>query len=282
MSSFQESLANWASILATLLSIIGLLQSKAWLTAISAFCLAAALIVAAYARKERSLLSSAAITIEGRSIDSLNIANLRRTMNKSLIVQEVQRAVTIAGVDLGISAEYHGYCRADKAAVMEFSVDADVHIPFARLSCAGYDLLRDPARAYPIRPLLIGPDGMTKKIAVPFLEPLTNQQPFSMLLDCTLAGCMKAGVDYYAASLSFDQDTVPRSVVRLVFMGDLPAFVRVYEYTASNQVKLIRTLQPRLLDGKRAEYLDVADNVKAQSARIYLFDRPSVSLSRAA
>jgi hypothetical protein len=38
-----------------------------------------------YARKKQLRLNSAAIKIEGRSIDSLNIANLRRRINRSLV-----------------------------------------------------------------------------------------------------------------------------------------------------------------------------------------------------
>src|SRR6266404_4844550 len=41
-----------------------------------------------YAWRERCTVKSATVKIEGRSIDSLNIANLRRRINQSLAIQE--------------------------------------------------------------------------------------------------------------------------------------------------------------------------------------------------
>ena len=44
----------------------------------------------------------------------------------------------------------------------------------------------------PIRPLLVGPEGISKKISVPFLEPLKANQAFGVLLKCTLPRCLTA------------------------------------------------------------------------------------------
>src|SRR2546428_179559 len=81
--------------------------------------------------------------------------------------------------------------------------------------------------------ILGGSDGISKKIAVPFLKPLMAQEPFSVLLKCELPGCMKAGLEYYTSTLSFGQDQVQRCTVRLLFVGVHPAWMRVYESDAS-------------------------------------------------
>jgi hypothetical protein len=275
MSSLEESIASWAGIISTLLTVVGLIQSRPWLTIGSFVCLGGSLFAAFYARRERLLLNAASITIEGRSIDSLNLANLRRHVNRSLIVQDAVRVAEIQGQDLKISVTYSGFCRAKRETAIEFSLDSDTNTPFDELECFAYDLLRDREKKHPIRPILLGTDGSSKKIAIPFLEPLEAHQPFKILLSCSLPGCMKAGVEYYAAALSFAQDQVPRSTVKLLFVGDLPDWVRVYEITTSGKTKLLRDLRPSGERQDLREYTDVAENVAGKSARVYVFHRPA-------
>jgi hypothetical protein len=121
--------------------------------------------------------------------------------------------------------------------------------------------------------MLIGTDGISKKIAVPFLEPLTAQQPFCVLLKCSLPGCMTAGMVYYTSTWSFGQDTVPRSTVCLRFFGEPPAWVRVYEFVPSASAKLLKELRSLRMNQEFTEYLDIAEDVKAQSVIIYVFWR---------
>src|SRR5260221_5612551 len=285
MPSLQDSLASWAAILeagaiilGTVLSVVGLIQSRAWLTGISVLLFGASIVTGVYARRQRLIVKSAAVEVEGRSIDSLNIANLRRRMNRSLVIQEVDHVAIIEGADLKITWKYDGYCRADQETALDFSVDADNNIPYSGLECFAHDLLRDPGRNHKIRPVLIGTDGISKKIAVPFLEPLSAQQPFSVLLKCELPGCMKAGLDYYTSTLSFEQDHVRRCTVRLLFAGERPDWVRLYECGGSGRTKLLKDLPPVRENQGLTEYLDIADEMEAQSARIYVLSRPGAPL----
>ena len=47
------------------------------------------------------------------------------------------------GEDLKIEWIYSGYCRAKRASVMEFSIEAERTVPFDRLDCVAYDLGHD-------------------------------------------------------------------------------------------------------------------------------------------
>src|SRR5438105_14824241 len=96
----KDELASWASILGTVVSFLGLIQSKTWLTAVGLLFVALSIITLAYARRERRRLRSAAISVEGRSLDSLNVANLRRRVNRSLLVQRADHMASIEGEDL--------------------------------------------------------------------------------------------------------------------------------------------------------------------------------------
>jgi hypothetical protein len=273
MDFSTESLASWASIAGTILGILGLIQSYTWLTAIGAFLFLVSFAALLYARRQREILRSAAIKVSGRSIDSLNIASLRRRLNRSLVIQEAYHLAQIEGDNLAISWQYTGYCHAQRESVIEFSVDTDNHVPFDRLTCFAYDLLNDPTKEHRIRPMLIGPDGISKKVAVPFLEPLIAQQPFDMLLACDLPGCMKGGIEYYTSTMSFDQDRVRRFATRLLFRSGRPKWVRVYDCDDSGAVRLLRDLRPLREGGELTEYLDAGHDVAARSARIYVFQR---------
>lgn len=273
MRSLLDLLASWATILGTVLTVLGLVQSRGWLTGISLALVGASIVASLYARKERLIVKSATVKIEGRSIDSLSIANVSRRVNQSLVIQEAEQVASIEGEDLTMTWRYSGYCRADEETAIEFSIDSDNNVPFDALKCHAYDLRHDPGMQHKIRPILLGPDGISKKIAIPFLEPIKEQEPFSVLLRCDLPGCMKLGLEYYTSTLSLGQDHVRRSSVRLLFVGHLPEWVRVYEYDTSGGTTLIKDLRPTRKSRDLAEYVDVAEGVSAQSARIYLFLR---------
>jgi len=273
MHSFEESLATWSTIMGTVLSLFGLIQSRAWLAVLGVLFAGASLVAVAYARRERLHVESAMVKIEGRNIDSLNIANLTRRRNRTLVIQEAHQVARIEGENLEMTWRYAGYCRAAKETAIEFSIDTDNNIPFSDLDCFAYDLRHDPGGKHRIRPLLVGADGISKKIAVPFLAPAAAQQPFNVLLKCRLPGCMKAGLEYYTSTLSFGQDEVRRSTVRLLFLGQPPAWVRAYECADSWSPQLLKDLRPLREDRQCSEYLDIGEHQQAQSARIYVFWR---------
>ena len=173
MDSFKDSLAYWSSILGTVVGLLGLIESSRWLGVLGLVLLSGSGAAFLYARKQRLRLRLAAVRIEGRSIDSLNAASLGRRLNRSLAVQEADQVVTITGEDAVMTWRYRGYCQASHEVSVEFSVDTDNHIPFERLECSAYDLQHDPKRIHRIRPVLLGADGLSKKIAVPLLERLS-------------------------------------------------------------------------------------------------------------
>jgi len=277
MDSFKDSVAFWMTVLGTLVGFFGVFRSRAWLAMIGALVVVWSLAVLGYAQRQRDVVKSAVLKISGRSIDSLNVAGLRRRPNRSLVVQRVENTAVIDGEDLTIVWKCTGYCRADREAAMEFSIDADANIPFATLDCVAFDLRNDPRKRYAIRPILVGPDGMSKKIQVPFLAPLASKEPFSVLLTCKLPGCMRSGIDYYTATLSFAQETVPRYAVKLRFEHGRPQWVRVYECLPNGAVSLLRDLRPGTANAGVQEYADAATDVPATSARVYLFQRPTLA-----
>src|SRR6202035_5235258 len=106
MHSFQESVVSWATILGTLLSVFGFVQSSPWLVGLSALFFGTSIIAGLYARKEHLIVNSGLLKIEGRSIDSLNLANLTRRRNRSLVIQEAHQEARIEGEDLRIAWQY--------------------------------------------------------------------------------------------------------------------------------------------------------------------------------
>jgi hypothetical protein len=111
---------------------------------------------------------------------------------------------------------------------------------------------------------------------VPFLKPLSANEPFDVMLKCTLPRCIKAGFSYYASVLQFAQDRVGRCEVRLIFAGPAPSWLRVYESTLQKPAALVKTLPPLRQEPGLCEYLDVAQDRSGQSARVYMFWRESL------
>lgn len=269
MNDSREQFAAWVSLLSSLAALLGLVQSHTILTFAGASCAAIALAALVSWRRSRNLLRSAAINIEGLNIDSLNVANLRRTVNRSLVVQHAYHLARIDGPDLSVSWHYSGYCRSKSESTLTFSLDSEN--PFDELDCYAFDLRQDPDRCHPIRPLLIGGGGISKKVAVPFLKPLAAQDPFSVVLHCNLPGCLAPGVQYYTATLSFAQRRVKQCSVHLVFARHAPDWVRVYDCTETAKPRLLQHLHPFKNDGVTCEYLDAVENVPGQTMRVYVY-----------
>jgi hypothetical protein len=282
MDSLNDSLAFWATILGTVLGISGFIQSYTWLTVVGTFVLFAAIVSFLYAERQRRRIRSARVSIEGRSIDSLNVASLNRRLDQRLVMQEVHQTATIDGENLAIAWECAGYCRSNQATVVEFSVDSDNNIPFEDLACLAYDLRNDSQRRHVIRPILVAADGISKKLAVPLLVPLKQREPFRVFLSCELPGCMKAGVEYFTATLSFEQNTVPQCTIRLRFLRCRPDWVRVYECLASGTTRLLQDLPPVREDHDATEYLDIVHDASSKCARVYVFRRIKADAGRSA
>jgi len=271
-----ESLAALATIVGTIVSVLALLQSRAWLLLISLLVVCLSILAVLYARKQRLALDAASTVIEGHSIDALNIGNLRRYVNRTLVVQEAQHTAKIEGEDLEITWRYSGYCKARSESSIEFSVNSENNTAFGKLNCIAYDLGNDPEMSHEIQPLLVGPEGLSKRISVPLLRPLSANQPFEVMLRCSLPRCIKAGFSYYASTLSFSQDRVGRCEVRMIFVGAAPSWLRVYESTLQKPAALVKSLAPSRQEPGLCEYLDIAEDRKGQSTRVYMFWRDTV------
>jgi hypothetical protein len=271
-----ESLAGLATILGTIVSVLALLQSRAWLLLISLLLVCLSILAVLYARKQRLVVEAASTVIEGHSIDALNIANLRRRVNRTLVVQAAQHTARIEGEDLEITWRYSGYCKAGSESAIEFTINSENSTAFGKLNCTAYDLGNDPEMSHGIQPLLVGPEGLSKRISVPFLKPLAANHPFEMMLRCTLPRCIKAGFSYYASVLSFAQDRVSSCEARLIFVGPAPDWLRVYESTLHKSAALVKSLAPSRQEPGLCEYVDLAENRPGQSARVYTFWRDSV------
>ena len=268
-----ESIIALATIVGTATSIFAVIQSRSWLVFTSLLFVSISIVVGLYARKKRLALNAASTEIEGHSIDSLNIANLKRRVNRTLVIQEAHHTARIEGENLEITWQYSGYCRSDRATSIDFSIDSDDSTAFENLDCVAFDLVRDPGMVQPIRPLLVGSEGISRKLSVPFLEPLEAHDSFAVLLKCVLPRCVKAGFGYYTSTLSFAQDSVRRCEVRLIFAGPTPSWLRVYECSAQRRPVLLKTLTTVRRIANSCEYVDVEEERPGQSARIYIFWR---------
>jgi len=269
VAELREQLAAWVSILSSIAAILGLIESHTILTVVGASVTGLAFASLLALRRSHRVLRASGIKIEGLNIDSLNVANLRRRVNRSLVVQHAYHLARIEGSDLSVSWHYSGFCRSKRETSFVFSLDSEN--PYEAIDCYAFDLQQDPDRHHPIRPLLLDGAGISKKVAVPFLKPLTAQDPFSVLLHCNLPGCLTPGVQYYTATLSFTQRRVKHFSVHLVFIHQVPEWVRVYDCSETAKPQLLQHLHPFKNDGVACEYLDAVENVHGQTMRVYVY-----------
>lgn len=268
-----ESLVAVATIVGTAISVLALIEARSWLVITSLVFVLLAIIFGLYARKKRLAIAAASTEIEGHSIDSLNIANLKRRVNRTLVIQEALHTAIIEGEDMEITWRYSGYCKSDRATSIDFSIDSDDGTVFEDLNCIAFDLVRDPDMVRPIRPLLVGSEGISRKLSVPFLEPVKAHDSFKVVLKFHLPQSLKAGFGYYTSTLSFTQDRINECAVRLIFAGSMPRWLRVYGCAAESPPVLLKTLAPVRQTAYFSEYVDVEKERSGQSARIYIFWR---------
>jgi hypothetical protein len=91
MNSFLDAAASWATVLGTILALFGVVQSRAWLLTVGALLSLASISALAYAHRQRAIIESASLSVSGRSLDSLNVARLRRRLNRSLVIQRAEK-----------------------------------------------------------------------------------------------------------------------------------------------------------------------------------------------
>ena len=274
----QRNLASCASILGSAIASLGVIQSEAYLTLFGIACSGASAAAALFWKRYQLTPHSAAVSIEGLNLDSLLVANLRRRLNKSLVVERAFHVAIIDGTDLNVAWQYDGFCRSQRETSIEFSIDSENNVAFEDLNCFAFDLQNDPARLQQIRPTLVASDGVSKKISVPFLQPLAFRQRFSVLLNCNLRGCVTTGVQYYTSSLSFDQHSIESASVHLIFVKTRPEWVRVYECAKNGVMRLVSEPRPFRDDGATCEYVDMMQNVPGQSVRVYLYVLPAIGI----
>ena len=278
MTDVRETVALWACLVGSAVALLGQSQSLVSI-AFAGICLSAtSATVAVYSRRNRSPIQRSGVSIEGLNLDSLHIANVRRRLNKSLTLERAFQVAIINGSDLHVAWQYDGFCRSEGETDIEFSIDSENNIAFEQLECFAFDLQNDPERLRQIRPILLGSDGVSKKIKVPFLQPLACEDHFSILLNCALPGCITTGLQYYTSSLSFDQPSVASASVHLIFVRMRPEWVRVYEFDAKGRPTFVSELRPFRDDGATCEYVDMSQNVPGQSVRVYLYNLTALGM----
>ena len=274
MRTLESQLGLWSGVVGLALTVGGVIHSRNWVAVLGAVILAIAALIGFHAWRIRNKIKQSTIEIQGRRIDSLNVANLSRRRNQTLGISRAAHAARIQDEDLEILLEYEGHCASKNGeTVFEFSVDSESFVPFASLDCFAFDLCHDPHRSHRIRPMLVGPDGISKKLAVPFAQPLAYNSAFHVALVCKLPQCMKFGVDYFESTLSFAQSIIQSYTVAIEFSGTFPSWVRVYECSSHGSPRLLRDLTPAPRQSPNVIYYDEVHDSPGQSARIYVFHR---------
>lgn len=273
MESLQQTIALWVSILESAVRLSQTIHADSLKTILSACALSFATLLAVQVQRSQFITNVNGISLGNRSLDSLNAANLNRRVTGNLFIHDAHHTVVIKGEDASLIWNYTGYATEAQVSTIEFSIDSDSNVPFEMLDCFAHDLRSDPGLRHRIRPFLIGQDGASKKIAVPFLNSISAGERFAVRLECQLPGCMRSSVEYYTSTLSFDQPFIPTCTVQLRFIGEKPEWVRFYQLGSKSELKLIKDLPLVSEMNGLAEYSNVSWSLKGRSTAVYAFQR---------
>ena len=272
MKHLIELIEFWLKVIGILISIYGLIANRQIYILVGLFFFISSVLLALALLQMRKRIKKTHLMIEGQRIDALNAANSARDPNRTLKVQEASHFMQIQKNDLILNFEYSGYGKQEESG-FEFSLDSDVNYPFESLVCYGFDLIKDPQKTHKIRPFLLESDGLTKKIKLPFINPLSRGERFHVWLYCELPRCIKFGKDYVVSTLSFkDEADINNFSVKLDFVKNHPKWVRLYDATLG-EPKLIKGLKPKCLVGDSVFYEDNYKNIEAEKHFVYFFER---------
>jgi len=222
--------------------------------------------------KYKQKLKEAKISIEGRSITALNLANIERLNDKNFKVKNVKHTAVIENKNASFSFEYSGICiKKPEENGFLFSVEAENNVSFNNLDCYGYDLLADPQKMKKLRPIIKNNDGISKKVLLPFATQMSRYHPFSIFLTANYKNCMSYGKNYYNSTLSFNKrHKIESFKMVLKFKNFPPKDIRVYEIKKGN-ARYIRSINPETSDNNL--FIDQYKNVPGIKQLVYIFDR---------
>jgi len=261
------------SVLSVILALYSFIDGKKWIALILGVTSVAAIFIALklYSEKKRNKKSN--IVIENTRIESLNLANLARLKNSTLKVDTAIHRNYINGNDLAIEFEYSGICTCDDGeSGITFSVDCDSNLGFEQMNWYGYDLIVDTNKTHKIHPKLLGAEGLTKKVMLPFAKKIIKYGKFHTSFRVTLPGCMKTGKDYVTATFSFNKLPIDTVIIELWFMDLYPKYVHLYDVTNG-----VSTLEKELIPTNQISnkicYVDNINNLNPETALVYYFER---------
>ena len=274
MSQAVESIALWSEIIGEVVAVYSMIESHTAKTLLGALFFSTSILLTFRIFNLKKYIKTTNTVIGDKKIDALNVANIVKKVNTSLKIQEATHLIKVHGKNLFLTFEYSGYCKSKEGeSGFVYSIDSDVNIPFEKLTCYGFDLLNDPRRKHKISPLLLGPDGLTKRVGLPFISHLSEGDPFHVVLFCELPGCMKFGKDYVTSTLAFDDDKgIKKFSVKIEFVENHPKWVRLYDAT-SGEPRLVKDLKPARTKARSVFYEENYQNIESQKALVYLFER---------
>ncbi len=106
-----QQISFWIRLLGIIISVYGLFQNRSFYIILGVVFFTSSALLSLKLLSTKRKLKKSNIILEGRSIDALSLANLKRLHNESLKVQEAVHWFRIFKNDLIIFFKYIGYCK---------------------------------------------------------------------------------------------------------------------------------------------------------------------------
>lgn len=212
------------------------------------------------------------ITIENKKIDILPLIDPIKKEDHTLIPKHIIHKHIVANEEVTFLYYYEGICISKNGEDnIVFNIGAEEYIPFNELKCFAYDLKNDIHKEMKISPILIGDDGLSKKIKINFLHKLEYSDNFKILFVYSFPHCLKFGKDYISVYMSYYKKTIDVFINEIIFKDIKPLYVKVYDIH-NKKAHYTETLKPNVSHNEY-KYIHKINNCKGNTSIIYFINR---------
>lgn len=208
------------------------------------------------------------IAEEDLRIDCVSFLQQIAKINRDIELHKILIDYRINCNDCWADKRLEGKCYAKQYSTYEFSIASTVIKKYDDVYCVGYDLNYSPDKE--IRPILISPDGFSKRLSMQLNRSLHKGENFSIRLRYITYGVMTGEKRYLVSSFNYKKVALDEYSITFTFDENIPKEIRVYKM---NKVNNSYCFLYKIFPQKENFFIDRCDvsDVNNHEQRIYVF-----------
>lgn len=205
---------------------------------------------------------------ENIRIDCTNFLTQITKRNRSIIPHKILINYYIDDNNCLSDKILEGKCNSESYSTYEFSIASTIIKKYDDTYCVGYDLNCNPA--IEIRPILISPDGFSKRLSLQLNKSLHKNETIKIRIKYKTYGIMSGDIRYLVSSFNYRKIELDEYNISFHFNKRTPDNIRVYLIdTINNKYRFLYKLFPE----SENIFIDKCNTSKINKCekRIYVF-----------